>query len=77
MTDNCFKVYTPQVWQDQPRQKTEAASLTNETKKVSEKHEVAKPPSVFHEVFFVEFGVKPPKFFLLRLILPHEVSINT
>ena len=40
------------MWQDQPRQKTKVEP--NEIKP-SEKHEVAKPPSVFHEVF-LSFG---------------------
>ena len=40
----------------------------------SEKHEVAEPPSVFHEVF-LSFGTT--EVFLPRLILPRKVSINT
>ena len=73
----CLKVYTPQVWQDQPRQKkTEVASLTNETKN-RVKNTRWRSHRVFFTRFFVEFGGKPPKFFLPRLILPHEVSINT
>ena len=40
------------MWQDQPRQKTKVEP--NEIKP-SEKHEVAKPPSVFHEVL-LSFG---------------------
>ena len=54
--------------------KTEVAPQQTR-EKTSEKHEVAKPPSVFHE-FFLVFGVEPPKF-LPRLIPPLEGRINT
>ena len=71
---NYLKVYPPRVWWDQPSQKLRwLLQLTRE--KTSEKHEVTKSPSVFHE-FFLVFGVKPPKF-LPRLIPPHKGRINT